>query len=440
MSDMRPFARIAVLTALAALLPPAFTATIVSESRITVIGGAFAGETFTLPRVDGDWFVTHGDAHAGLALRPAATAAHQGTFNIEWDGKGATQTVNAGNNDQVKNDQRFAFHLQFLAPYNQTVQLRGADAIEITIVRMDDLNLEANIAGSATGAGPGPVRIAGVIKIHRDTSDQKVTGVFGNCDPGIHDKLVGAEWRSPSECEAEFDRYIRGALSGPFARVETALTQGDWEETRKPKFNPITSIARHSESHPYDLQSSLGGLIRFQFQLRLGSEQEKRNQAALDAVTQKMADAMKSAAAAEAFNAELTKITHVTEGSGKIAVAVGINSEWLGIVNFQGAYTASQIPGVGYSLTAPYVQSRGGGDIGGSHETTYVFLGGWAPATNTKSGGSDTNIVVKASLNPKGPTLSVQNIWVEIQANAELAQKAIGLVDWNALKQLLAAK
>ena len=51
---MRPFVRIAVLTALAALLPPAFTATIVSESRITVTGGAFAGEIFTLPRVNGD--------------------------------------------------------------------------------------------------------------------------------------------------------------------------------------------------------------------------------------------------------------------------------------------------------------------------------------------------------------------------------------------------
>ena len=439
-SDMRSIARIAALAAFAALLPPAFSATIVSESRITVAGGAFAGETFTLPRVNGDWFVTSGDAHAGLTLRPAAPATHQGTFNIVWDGKGTTQTINAGNNDQVNNNQQFAFYLHFLAPYNQTVQPRGADAIEIKIIRMDDLNLEANIAGTATGAGPGPVRITGVIKIHRDTSDQKVSGTYGNCDPGIHDKLVGAEWRSPSDCEVKFDRYVRDALPRSFARVETALTQGDWEETRKSKFNPITSIARHSENNPYNLQSSRDGLIRFQFQLRPGSEPEKRNQAALDAVTQKMADAMKSAAAAEAFTAELTKATHAAEGSGKIAIAVGINSGSFEIVNFEGTYAASQISGVGYSLTVPYVQSRGGGGIGGSHETTYVFLGVWAAATSTKSGSSDTNIVVRASLNLNAPTLSVQNIWVEIQANAELAQKVIGLVDWNALKQLLAAK
>jgi hypothetical protein len=34
----------------------------------------------------------------------------------------------------------------------------------------------------------------------------------------------------------------------------------------------------------------------------------------------------------------------------------------------------------------------------------------------------------------------VQNIRVEIQANGKLAQKVIGLVDWDALKQLLVAK
>ncbi|MGA2130838.1 MAG: hypothetical protein ABSH50_00860 [Bryobacteraceae bacterium] len=78
---MPSVARLGVLTAFAAFLPAAFAASIVSESRITVTGGAFAGETFVLPRVNGDWFVTPGDAHASLALRPATTAAHQGTFN-----------------------------------------------------------------------------------------------------------------------------------------------------------------------------------------------------------------------------------------------------------------------------------------------------------------------------------------------------------------------
>jgi hypothetical protein len=352
-------------------------------------------------------------------------------LSIEWDGKATTQIINAANHDQVRSHELSAFYLRFLAPYNQTVQPRGADAIEIAIVRMDDLSIEANIAGTATGAGPGPLRITGVIKIHRDTSGQKVTGSYGDCDTGIHDKLAGAEWRSPSECEVKFDGYIRNALPVPFARLETGLTQGDWEETSKPNFSPLTSIPRHSESEPY------GFHIRFQFQLRPGSAQAQRNQAALEAMGSKSANAMKSVAAAEAYTAELTKVTHATEGSGRITITVGINSRSLGMVNFQGTYNASQIPGVGYSISVPYVQSRGGGDIGGAHETTYVFLGDWAPAASTKAGGNATNIAVKASLHPKAPTLAVQNVWVEIQANAELAREVIGLVDWSALKQLL---
>ncbi len=427
------------LAAFAALLPPAFSATIVSDSRIVLTGGPFHGETFTLPRVNGDWYVTPGDAHAGLALRPAASAAHQGTFTIEWDGKASAQIVNAANNDKV-NDQRFAFYLQLLAPYNQTLQPRGADAIEITIVRMDDLNLEANISGTATGAAPGPVQISGTLKLHRDHSDQKVSGAFGNCDPGIHDKLVFAEWRSPSECEVKFDRYIREALLPPFARMEAALTQGEWTEVRKPAFRPITSIARRSEGNPFSLQSTQDGFLRFEFRLRPGSDQAKRNEAALEALSKKMAEAMKSVEAAKAFSAEMTEATHVSQGSGNITIAVRINLASLGIANFQGAYTASQIPGVGYSVTAPYVQSRGGGDIGGAHETTFVFLGPWSPATGTKTGDGGTNITVKAALSPKAPTLTLQNIEIEIEANQELARKVIGLIDWNALNQLLAAK
>ena len=48
--------------------------------------------------------------------------------------------------------------------------------------------------------------IVALAVITRDAAGQ-ATGTFGNCDPQIHDKLVGAEWRSPSECEVNFDAY-----------------------------------------------------------------------------------------------------------------------------------------------------------------------------------------------------------------------------------------
>jgi hypothetical protein len=383
--------------------------------------------------------VTSGDSHAGVTLRTAAGAAHQGTVSIEWDGRAAQQTIDAAKNNKPDAAERFGFFLHFLAPYNQTVQPRGSEAVEIAIVRMDDLNIEANITGTATGEG-GTVQINGVIKVHRDTSGQKVSGSWENCDPGIHDKLVGAEWRSPSECEAKFDGYVREALMPAFSRLESAFTQGDWDEVRKPKFRQITAIERGSEGNAFSLQASQDGMIRYEFRLKPGSEQAKRNQAAISAVTQKMAEAMKSPAASEAFQAEMARVTHETEGSGSIAISVAINSGPFEIENFQGSIKPVAITGAGYAISVPYAQSRGGGDIGSSHETTYVFLGSWTPALATKSGGADTRIAVKPTVSPKAGPLAVQNIRVEIQAGTELAQTAIGLVDWDALRRLTATK
>jgi hypothetical protein len=231
----------------------------------------------------------------------------------------------------------------------------------------------------------------------------------------------------------KFDADVRQALAQTFARTVAALTGGDWEQSRQPNLNALTSIPRRTENSPYRLDLS------YQFRLRASSEQARRNQAAIDAVMPKMAEAMKSPAAATAFEEELTQATHAAEGAGSIVIEVGINLAAKGIANFEGTYSTARIPGVGYSVTAPYVQSRTGGDIKGSHETTYVFLGDWAPATSTKSG-SGEDIVVKARLNPRAPTLSVQNVCVEIQANAELAHRVIELVDWNALRQSMAGR
>ena len=439
---MRSFTRIGALAAFAGFLLPASAATVVSESRITVTGGAIAGETFTLSRVNGDWFVTPGDAHASLTLS-AGAGAQRTQLNIQWDGKGATHTIRAENNDDVGGDNRFTFFLHLGAPYSQIVQPRGADAIDVTVIRMDDLNLEANIAGTATGAGS--LRITGVIKLHRDAANAGVSGAYLNCDPAIHDKLAGAEARSATECEVKFDLHLREALANAFAPAVTALTRGEWEQSRKPNMGPITSIARGSEKSAFGLDSSREGAFRLEFRLRPGSAQAMRNQAAMEAAMKKMSDMMKTGGVAAASIAELTLAAHAAQGSGTIGISVGVNQATVGIVNFQGTHSVSQVPGVGYLLTAPYVQANTGGDIGSSHETTYVFVGGWAPPTNTRSDGGSEDIVVKGSLvkgslNAKGPALSVQNICVQIQANAELAQQVIGLVDWSAIQQLLAGK
>jgi hypothetical protein len=68
-----------------------------------------------------------------------------------------------------------------------------------------------------------------------------------------------------------------------------------------------------------------------------------------------------------------------------------------------------------------------------------VVLGGWSPATSVMSGEGE-RIGVGSNLGPRGANLTVQNIEVEIEAGPELAKRAIGLIDWNAMRQPMAGK
>lgn len=84
-----------------ALAVPVAAPAIASESQITVTGNGVPGETYSLPRINGDWFATGTDAHASLTLRTAAASAHQVQLGIEWDGTAQTQSINANKSSGV---------------------------------------------------------------------------------------------------------------------------------------------------------------------------------------------------------------------------------------------------------------------------------------------------------------------------------------------------
>lgn len=425
---MRSLSQFAAL-ALAALAFPA-SAAIVSETRITVTGGSINGQTFTFTAAYGDWFVLPNDAHASFTLS-SGSGPGVNQLSIEWDGKGEAHSI-------IPNDPKNTFSLRLGQPVNQSIRLDRADAIEVSVIKMDDLNLEARISGTATGAAQ--FRISGVVKLHRDAANYPVTGTYMNCDPVVHDKFAGAQNRSPSECEVKFDSHVRESLAQAFAPVVTVFSDGDWAQTRKANMGPIDSLSRKTEKSPFRFDaSSLAGSFRLEFRVRPESAQAQRSQATLEAFSKKMAEAMKSPAAAVAFQTELAEATRAIEGSSVIAITVGVNAESIGIANFRGSFTDAKLPVGAYLVTVPYAQAHTGGDITASHETTWAFLGPWSSATATKSG-EGQSIKVKSALKPGAPTLSIQNIYMEIQANAELAKKIVALVDWKAMQQLIDGK
>jgi hypothetical protein len=411
------------------------------ESTLTVSGAGIPSETYRLAQVYGDWFVTATDAHASLTMR-TLPGAHQAQLGIGWDGKGTTQTIDAANSDvHSQSGFQFSLHLTGAGPYSQSAQLRGSDAITVTITKMDSLTLEATFSGSATGAGP--LAISGVIKLHRAATAEKPTGTFGNCDPQIYDRLAGAEWRSPSDCEVKFDAYVRKGLTVALQPAIDNLTAQGWNVTSAVEAQSLTSIPRHTEDKPFQMteqQNHQGGAFYVSLALDKSSPIYQQYDSKVQAAMQQMADQMKAGVASvtKATTDALHDAVKEQEEHTTLHIGIAINAASTGIAIFKGGHTVTQLPTGGFMVSAPYVQPPGGGGEDGAQRVTYVFLGSFTPPAAAASSGPE-NVQVKATLN-NARLLSVQTIRIRIQSGTDLAQQVIKLIDWSAMQNLMAGK
>jgi len=216
-----------------AVVPPA-PASIISQSQITPNGAGFTGETYKLPKVIGDWFQTPTDAHVSLRLETAADAAQRVILDIEWDGLAPTHTITNGSNHNGTATHRSGFYLLYgpKGGSSTSVAPSGSEAVVVTVEHLDDSSVEATINGTITinngmTAGGGSVQVTGTISLKRaGAHNEKVGGTFGDCDPVIHDRLVGAEFRSPSACEVKFDQHVRDGLIAAVTPLMNSFTAG----------------------------------------------------------------------------------------------------------------------------------------------------------------------------------------------------------------------
>lgn len=441
---MLDYARVAVFLLLAsvpAVSNAASATAAASESTITVFGGGIpTAETYHLAQMYGDWYATATGAYASLTMR-TLPGAHQAQVGIEWDGKGLTQTIDAAKSD-IHRDSKFSFslHLMGAGAYSQDAQPRGPDVITIQITRMDNLTLEATFSGTVTAKEP--LKITGVIKLHREATAQKPTGTFGNCDPQIHDRLAGAEWRSPSECEVRFDAYARKGLTAAMQPVIDGLTAQGWRVTSSVETQSLTSIPRHTEGKPFQLTEQgmhSGGAFFVLLSLDPNSPiYQQYNQAAMD-------EMKKVVAAAQAGRSvpmdAATEASRALAENTKIRIGIGINHGSVGMNNFKTGHTIKALSGGGFTVEVPYEQAPTGGGPDGAERILHVFLGAWSPTPSSISTGTGENIAVKGTLDSSAANLlKVQNISIRIQAGAAQAQQVLKLLDWSALQQLIAGK
>ena len=274
----------------------------------------------------------------------------------------------------------------------------------------------------------------------------QTTGPFGTCDPVIHDQLAGAEWRSPSECEVKFDSYVRNGLTVALQPVVDNLTANRWTMARQVELQSLTSIPRHTETKPFQLneqQMHQNGAFYLEFTLDQNSPVFQQYDQTVQTEMEKLGDALKSMNAANMTAAQnaLQDATKAEVEHTSIRISVSVNSDSVGVSSFKGGHTVTTLPGVGFAVSAPFVQAPTGGDISAAQRVTYVFLGPFTPPPPTGPTTSDEDFQVRGRLSfATGRLLSVQNICIRIQTGTDLAQQIIQLIDWSTLEKLMVAK
>ena len=409
-----------------------------SQSTITVSGPGLANGTYAPNQVNAEWFVTATDAHATLHMDTGYGTKPRVVLELEWDGKGPVQRIDgAAQHSNAPGGAGF-----YLQVDDAMAQPEKADVVTVTVSAMDAGTLTATVLGTAR-TGAGPVRVTGTIRLTRAVAARgaKTTeaagGTFEGCDPVIHDKLAGAEGRSPTECEVKYDLHVRQALARALAPVVQELTAEHWSETTKPAMGPVTVMARHTEGHPYAIDNAVGA--RFRMVLDAGAGGGDSSQAQ-QARYQRMAELMKDMAKNQK---EIEALSHEAAGSAaesRVEVAVHTNAASMGVANFNLHHTVSALPGGGVVVWVEEAQAETGGGEDAASGEMWVLLGPWGQPVAKALGDGGEQVSAKATLSASRPVMATQTVVVTIRASQGLAQRVIQRVDWGVVRGLMAER
>ncbi len=422
---------------------------ITGSATITVTGAGEQSGTYNPKYLAGDWFTTSSDGHATVTF-DTGMGARRAKLDLEWDGASTTQTFNK-EREALGNHKGASFYLSLMGSgaEDQMGEPSGSNTVTLTITKMDATTLEARFDGTVTKytnmtRGNPEWHVSGTLNLHRFmtpngtttylSANGATTGSLGNCDATIHDKLVGAEWRSPSECEVKFDQHVREAIDRSLAPALHSLTGAGWSANKQPKLGPIDSIARHTETKPYQLDFTSAGA--YVFSLR-NANAGKNSAAQQEAMQQQMAVLMKDIAKNQK---QIEALSHqsATLGQGdNLSVRVTVNDTSVEVVSFRPPFTTSPLPGGGVVLHIPAAQARTGGGEDAAMPETLILLGPWGAASGKKLDAESEVVHATAALNKTKPLLSVQTITVRVEGTDANAKQFIQSIDWSALRSLL---
>src|ERR1035437_1664685 len=371
-----------------------------------------------------DWFVTANDSHCVINFE-GPYDSRKLTLAIEWSGKKDEYVIT--NETSHAGDRSTDFRLS--SPDKDTygdglgAQPEGDQQVIVKVEKITDDNISGNISGLISD-GRDIIKINGHFSLAKKAakSISKSTSLtFKDCDNAIHDKLTGAQDRSPTECEVKYDLEVKTAFQKAFENVVSGFQNNHWLVTKITTLDPVTGVPR-----AFDNSSFLGD---YNIELEVGPENDqyaaynKSYQESLNGGSQdikKIQDFMKQ-----------------MKGAIRIKIYARVNSTSSSITIFKDGHKMLKAPGAAYVIESSYVQTGGGGGIDDSINADFIYMGNWkAPVIVKDSDGGETikvmPIIVKSATN-----LSVKNVTIRIECNSELAEQILKGIDLSKLTSLL---
>lgn len=371
-----------------------------------------------------DWFVTANDSHCAINFE-GPYDSRKLTLAIEWSGKKDEFVIT--NETSHAGDRSTDFRLS--SPDKDTygdglgAQPEGDQQVIVKVEKITDENISGNISGLISD-NRDIIKINGHFSLAKKAAKptaKSTSLTFKDCDNVIHDKLTGAQDRSPTDCEVKYDLEVKSAFQKAFENVVSGFQNNHWLVTKITTLDPITHAPRS-----FDNSSFLGD---YNIELEVGPENDqyaaynKSYQELLNGGSQdikKIQDFMKQ-----------------MNGAIRIKIYARVNSTSSSITIFKGGHKMLKAPGAAYVIESSYVQAGGGGGIDASLDATFIFIGNWNPPVIRKDSDGGEEIKVPPVIVKSATNLSVKNISIRMECNSELAEKILKEIDFTKLTSLL---
>jgi ribosomal protein S24E len=402
------------------------------ENYLLLNGERFKNQKIVLTKAEGDWFATSKDGHGTMSFF-GTYDGRKLRLDIEWDGKNGLHLVT----DEIRHDGKrtaeFLMTMEDKAVYGDGLNAypSGDDEMNIKITQVSELSVAGEMIGVITLSNE-KVKVNGVFNLSRKEAQKKLANSsYKDCDNVVHDKLIGAEGRSPSECEAKFDLDVRTLISEAVAPVISKFQEDDWQIQSQTKLDPLFVVGRGSEKYIFSTQ------YNFRLQVAPTSATYAGYKKQMDDFTEKFKKVVESGKENKSVGEQYIKFIHEMYSAINVEVGVFVNNSGLSTGNYKGGAKVSKLSDHLFKIESPYNQARSGGGEDNSMDVTFLLIGSWKQPVVRKLDDGGEEIQASVILNPSASHLQSQNILIRIESNSAIANEVIKNLDLEKLKSLL---